>query len=140
MKIEFNQESEFVLEKQDKYADWITRVLNSENALIGPVSYIFCDDNYLLAINQKYLNHDTLTDIITFDYSEGSSVSGDIFISVQRVEENAKDFNVESEVELKRVMAHGLLHLLGYNDKSEEEKRLMRAKEDEKILMFHVEQ
>lgn len=140
MTIEFNQESDFVLEEKDKYADWITRVVYSENSQIGPISYIFCDDNFLLAINQKYLNHDTLTDIITFDYSEGSSVSGDIFISVERVEENAKDFEVDLKVELKRVMAHGVLHLLGFNDKSEEEKELMRAKEDEKILMFHVEQ
>lgn len=140
MIIEFHQESDFILEDQNKYSDWISRVISSENAKSGPISYIFCDDNFLLNINQKYLKHDTLTDIITFDYSEDGSVSGDIFISVERVEDNAKDFEVELDVELKRVMAHGVLHLLGYKDKSEEEKALMRSKEDEKIIMFHVEQ
>ena len=91
-------------------------------------------------MNVDYLNHDTLTDIITFDYCEGSIVSGDVFVSVDRVKENAIDFNVSFADELLRVMAHGTLHLCGYKDKSEEDFVLMRSKEDEKIKLFHVEQ
>ena len=92
------------------------------------MSYIFCDDTYLLDINLQYLNHDTLTDIITFDYSDENTISGDIFISIQRVRDNAKKFNVDFEEELLRVMSHGVLHLLGFNDKTESDKDLMRNK------------
>ena len=99
----------------------------------------FDDDEYLLGINQEYLNHDTFTDIITFDYTQGSRVSADIFISVERVEENAKTFKVSFHQELLRVMVHGTLHLMKYNDKVEEDVVEMRSKEEEKIKMFHVE-
>ena len=92
----------------------------------------------MLKLNEEYLNHDTLTDIISFDYSVGNELHGDIFISVERVRENATDFNVAFENELKRVMAHGVLHYCGYKDKTESDEQIMRSKEDEKIKMFHV--
>jgi rRNA maturation RNase YbeY len=115
-------------------------MLATESSFLGTLNYIFCDDAYLVEINLQYLNHNTLTDIITFDYSDESRVSGDIFISIERVRDNAKDFKVGFEEELKRVMSHGVLHLLGYNDKTDEEKHSMRNKENEMIKLFHVEQ
>ena len=93
----------------------------------------------MLGLNEQYLNHDTLTDIISFDYSVGKELHGDIFISTERVLENAAEFKVTFEEELKRVMVHGVLHYCGYKDKSDEDEKLMRSKEDEKIKMFHVE-
>jgi len=104
------------------------------------LNYIFCDDDYLHEINVKYLDHDDYTDIISFENSVGNILHGDIFISTERVQENAEKFNIEFEEELLRVMAHGLLHFCGYKDKTKEEASLMRKKEDEKIKMFHVEQ
>lgn len=108
--------------------------------MVGEINYIFCTDVYLHEINVKYLEHDTLTDIISFDYTENQVVSGDIFISIERVKENASEFSVAFDVELLRVMAHGILHYCGFKDKSEADEVLMRQKEDEKIKMFHVEQ
>ena len=136
--ISFNYESDFELENESVYSDWISKVISSELKDEGEINYIFCDDNYLLQINQQYLDHDTLTDIISFDYSEGNTLHGDIFISIERVSDNANDFNVSFDEELKRVMAHGVLHYCGYKDKSEEDEKLMRRKEEEKIKMFHV--
>ena len=138
--IELFYECDFNISEENKYVDWIGRVLKSEDAKTGVINYIFCDDDYLIEINRSYLNHDTFTDIITFDYSDKDEVHGDIFISGERVRENALAYKVAFEVELLRVMAHGLLHLVKYNDKSPEETDLMRRKEDEKIKMFHVEQ
>ncbi|UII77624.1 rRNA maturation RNase YbeY [Flagellimonas sp. HMM57] len=137
--IDFHFKSDLILEDKEKYSDWITRVIQSEAHSLGDIDYIFCDDDYLLEINKEYLEHDTLTDIITFDYSEAKFVSGDIFISSDRVEDNATSYGVDFNTELLRVMCHGILHLLGYGDKSEDEQREMRLKEDEKIKMFHVE-
>ena len=94
----------------------------------------------MLKINIEYLNHDTLTDIISFDYTEGDIISGDIFVSIERVKDNAIDFKVTFEEELKRVLAHGVLHYCGYKDKSEQDEKLMREKEEEKMKMFHVKQ
>ena len=137
--IDFNYEVDFELSDINYYSDWLSRVIISESKLEGDLNYIFCDDEYLLGINQQYLNHDTYTDIITFDYCDGDTISGDIFISVERVKDNAQEYSVSFEEELHRVMAHGVLHLLGYKDKSEQEARLMREKENEKIKLFHVE-
>ncbi|MEQ5791051.1 rRNA maturation RNase YbeY [Muricauda sp. NFXS6] len=137
--IAFHFKSELVIQKKTDYADWINRVVNSEGFSVGQIDYIFCTDDYLLKLNKDYLNHDTFTDIITFDYTEGKIISGDIFISTDRVQDNAKKFDVEFSNELKRVMSHGILHLAGFGDKSKEEKDIMRLKEDEKIKMFHVE-
>ena len=111
-----------------------------ENKSEGEINYIFCSDSYLLKINIEHLKHDTLTDIISFDYCIGNEINGDVFISVQRVIENAHEFETEFITELKRVMSHGILHYCGYNDKTEAEEDIMRSKEDEKINLFHVEQ
>ena len=137
--ISFNYENEFELQNEDQIATWISAVILSENKQEGDINYIFCDDDYLLNLNEQYLDHDTLTDIISFDYSVGNELHGDIFISIERVRENAQDFNVTFEEELIRVLVHGVLHYCGYKDKSEEDEQVMRSKEDEKIKMFHVE-
>lgn len=137
--ISFNYESDFNLEQEDVYASWIETIIESENKILGEISYIFCDDDYLHTINMQYLNHDTLTDIISFDYTEGDIISGDIFVSIERVIDNAKDFNVPFDEELKRVLAHGVLHYCGYKDKSDADALVMRSKEEEKIKLFHVE-
>ncbi|MDR6969458.1 rRNA maturation RNase YbeY [Flavobacterium arsenatis] len=138
--ISFNYESDFELDNEMAYAEWLSKVIVSENKKEGDINYIFCDDEYLHKINVEYLQHDTLTDIISFDYSVGNELHGDIFVSVERVEDNAKDFNVSFEEELKRVLVHGVLHYCGYKDKSDKDEALMRQKEEEKMLMFHVEQ
>lgn len=137
--IEFHFKSDWVFENKSDYIDWINRIIDSEGFTLGQVDYIFCTDEYLLQLNQEYLNHDTFTDIITFDYTAGRTISGDIFISTDRVEENAKAFDVDILNELQRVMSHGILHLAGYGDKNPEDAKLMREKEEEKIKMFHVE-
>lgn len=138
--INFNYESDFNLDNEEAIASWLSAVIVSEKKKEGEINYIFCDDDYLHKINLEYLNHDTLTDIISFDYTVGNELNGDIFVSVERVQDNANDFNVSFEEELKRVLVHGVLHYCGYKDKDEESERLMRSKEDEKIAMFHVEQ
>jgi probable rRNA maturation factor len=138
--INFNYESDFNLDNEEAIASWLSKVILSENKKEGEINYIFCDDDYLHNINMEYLNHDTLTDIISFDYSMGNELHGDVFVSVERVADNAADFKVSFEEELKRVMVHGVLHYCGYKDKSEEDAALMRSKEDEKIALFHVEQ
>ena len=138
--IYFNYETEFNLDNEEALSKWISAVIISENKKEGELNYIFCDDDYLHKINMEHLGHDTLTDIISFDYSMGNELHGDLFISVQRVSENALDFKVSFEEELKRVIVHGILHYCGYKDKTEADSLLMRSKEDEKISMFHVEQ
>ena len=138
--ISFNYETDFELGNETLFSNWIAKIIESENRLEGEINYIFCDDDYLHKINLQYLNHDTLTDIISFDYSEGNFLQGDIFISIERVQDNATDFNISLLEELKRVMAHGILHYCGYKDKSAEEEKIMRQKEEEKMKMFHVEQ
>ena len=137
--ISFNYELEFQLENEEQYSSWISNVISSENKKEGDINYIFCDDEYILEINKQYLDHDYYTDIISFDYSVGNELHGDIFVSIERVRENAIEFEVTFDEELKRVLAHGVLHYCGYKDKTEEEELLMRTKEDEKIKMFHVE-
>ena len=113
-----------------KKSVWLKNVITNEDKILGNVVYVFCNDNYLLEQNIKFLKHDYLTDIITFDYCKGNVVSGDILISTERVEENAKKYKVEFMLELDRVMVHGLLHLLGYNDKTKEDIKEIRQKED----------
>ncbi|MCM8569644.1 rRNA maturation RNase YbeY [Gramella jeungdoensis] len=138
--INFFSENDFKLVDENKHRIWIENVISSEDKFIGDINYIFCDDEYLHEINLKYLSHDTYTDIISFDNTVGNTLHGDIFISTERVEENAERFEAEFMEELKRVMIHGVLHFCGYQDKSERDKELMRRKEEEKIKMFHVEQ
>lgn len=138
--INFNYETDFELGDEMLFSNWISAIIFSEERVEGEINFIFCDDDYLHKINLEYLQHDTLTDIISFDYCEGKFLHGDVFISVERVAENAKEYNVSFENELKRVMAHGILHYCGYKDKSKDDEVLMRQKENEKIEMFHVEQ
>ena len=138
--INFYSENDFELQEEKSFDTWIKKVISSEEKQLGEINYIFCDDHYLYKINLKFLDHDTYTDIISFDNSEGDELNGDIFISTDRVTENAKEYNVDFSDELKRVMIHGILHLCGYGDKTESEAALMRQKEDEKIALFHVEQ
>lgn len=137
--ISFNYETDFELHNETHYEDWISRIIESEGFDEGEINYIFCDDEYLHKINVEYLDHDTLTDIISFDYTVGNLIQGDIFVSIERVRENAVDFKVSFDEELLRVLAHGVLHYCGYKDKSEADQALMRSKEEEKMQMFHVE-
>lgn len=120
----------FELRSKKVIRRWIDQVVTSENFELGPLTYIFCSDAYLHEMNVKYLNHDTLTDIISFDYSQGSTISGDLFISYERVKENATVFKTNVRNELHRVMIHGVLHLCQYGDKTRSEKKEMRDKED----------
>ena len=138
--INFFSENNFELEDNVAYEKWLQNVIISEEKKEGDINYIFCDDEYLHEINVKYLNHDDYTDVISFDNAVGNILHGDIFISTERVAENAEKFQVSFQEELKRVIAHGLLHFCGYKDKTDDEAQLMREKEDEKIKMFHVEQ
>ncbi len=123
-----NFDSEFLV-------SWISKVVESEKKELGEISYVFCSDEYLLEMNREHLNHDYYTDIITFDYCFENFVSGDLFISIDRVLDNAKDFSSIFKDELDRVCVHGVLHLCGYKDKSDDDEVLMRRKEDEKLLL-----
>jgi rRNA maturation RNase YbeY len=137
--IQYHFETEFKLKPIAKFSDWINGIIRHYQFLPGTLNYIFCDDAYLLELNKKYLSHDTYTDIITFDYTTENQLSGDIFLSVERIRENAGIYGVEFKEELLRVMSHGLLHLMGYKDKTEADSEIMREKENECIEMFHVE-
>jgi probable rRNA maturation factor len=122
---------------RSNYKNWIKQIVLSENKKSGTITYIFCNDEYLLSINKQYLNHNYYTDIISFDYSNSNKISGDIFISMDRIYDNAKLLNTNIQEELLRVMSHGLLHFCGYKDKTESEKNTMRFKEEEKIKIFY---
>lgn len=126
----FNEDVPLPKFKKRIISSWIKQAISNEGFEVGEISFIFCSDSYLLDVNRKYLNHDYFTDIITFDYVENSLVSGDIFISVDRVKENSGLFNVSFFDELKRILIHGILHLTGYNDKSDPEKQVMTQKEN----------
>lgn len=126
----FQEDVRFELKGKALNNRWLKMVAESEVKKLGPLSIIFCSDNYIFDINIKYLQHDYFTDIITFDYCEGDLVSGDLFISIDSVRENALHYQVKFEDELDRVMVHGLLHLIGYDDHTPEETALMRQKED----------
>ncbi|MBO7101950.1 MAG: rRNA maturation RNase YbeY [Bacteroidales bacterium] len=145
MAIRFSVRSgEFKLEEAPKVRQWVAEVVKRRGKSVGNINYLFCDDEYLLEVNRRYLNHDTYTDIITFDYVAGGLVSGDIMISTERVGENAVKFGVSFGQELHRVIIHGVLHLLGQGDKSEAEAREMRRQEEEALgvwnTMFREEQ
>lgn len=129
--IDFNYETNFQLESEEKTSKWIQSCIEEEGFELGEVNYIFCDDSYLHKINVEFLQHDTFTDIISFDYTLGKLVGGDIFISVERVKENADLFKTSFENELHRVIIHGILHYMKYKDKTEEEKEIMRNKEND---------
>ncbi|MEQ8424605.1 MAG: rRNA maturation RNase YbeY [Cyclobacteriaceae bacterium] len=134
MPIRFFEEGvSFKLPHPRKTSNWIKGAVTKEKAIIGELNYIFCQDSYLLSINQEYLNHDSFTDIITFSYPQAGnakSISGDIFISIERVRDNARNLKIPFDSELHRVIIHGVLHLLGYRDKKVADKALMRKKEE----------
>jgi probable rRNA maturation factor len=131
--IDFSYQTEFKLNSGMNVSKWISDVILTEGFVEGDISYVFCDDEFLLGINREFLDHDTLTDIISFDYSLGKQIHGEIYISVERVAENAIRFNSEFNTELHRVIIHGILHYCGYKDKSEATAKLMRLKEDEAL-------
>lgn len=131
--IVFNYETPFELPNEIQTQEWIQKVVADNGFEIGEINYVFCDDNYLHKLNVEFLNHDTLTDIISFDNTLGKLISGDIFISIERVEENAKDFKVSFENELHRVMIHGVLHYMGFKDKSDDDKIKMRNAENQAL-------
>jgi rRNA maturation RNase YbeY len=133
----FKEGVSFRLTNFSAIQNWIKFSTKSEGFSMGEVSFIFCTDSFLLKMNKQYLKHNTLTDIITFDYSEGGVISGDIFISLDRVFENASKFKVSNRDELLRVMIHGVLHLIGYSDKSKSQKSKMREKEDAYLSLWH---
>ena len=120
-----------------EYTAWLEDIILSEEKKLGEINYIFCDDEYLLKVNQDYLQHDYYTDIITFDYVKGKTISGEIFVSLQRISDNASTLSKDYEEELRRVLAHGILHLSGYKDKTEEEEQLMRSKEDHYLAKYY---
>ena len=128
--INFNYETDFTLELEEQISSWISNTIKEEGYKLEEINYVFCDDDYLHKLNVEFLNHDTLTDIISFDYSLGKIVQGDIFISVERVADNAKDFSVSFNDELHRVIIHGVLHYCGYKDKLERDAKVMRGKEN----------
>ena len=128
--IKFHSKTNFILKNKKVIKEWIAKVIDKEQKKLGNINYIFCDDKYLLDKNIKYLDHDTFTDIITFNYSEKDIIHSDIMISIPRVKENSITFDNSFSEELNRVMIHGILHLLGYNDKTERERKEMKEKED----------
>lgn len=132
------EDTDFKLRHKTRIKEWLRLVAESEVFTLGNISVIFCSDNYILDINQKYLQHDYFTDIITFDYSEGDRISGDLFISVDSVRENSVEYGTEFEDELHRVIVHGILHLIGYDDHTEDEIKTMRSKEDYYLSLFEL--
>ena len=140
----FYEETLFKLPNPLKVKNWLKYVAEKEGFDIGELSYIFCSDSFLLNLNQEYLDHNTLTDIITFDYTKNNRISGDIFISIERVFENASKFSTSKDLEILRVAVHGCLHLMGYKDKSKTQKSQMREKENRYLSLwqkkFHVKQ
>lgn len=135
----FAEDLDYHLDNEAKITTWLTQVITAHNFKLDVINYIFCSDEYLLTINKSYLNHDYYTDIITFDNSsEKDCILADIFISIERVQENALDQNVDSTLELHRVIIHGLLHLLGYNDKSQDDQLIMQQKEDACLSLLKI--
>ena len=121
---------------ESNITNWLENLIQSETKKVGEINYIFCDDEYLLQVNKDFLDHDYYTDIITFDYVKGKIISGDIFVSLQRVKDNSSTLSTEYDEELKRVLAHGILHLCGYKDKSQEDETIMREKENYYLNKF----
>jgi probable rRNA maturation factor len=135
--ITFNYETNFKLENEEFLENWIQKVILNHGCEEGEVNYIFCDDIYLHKLNVEFLQHDTLTDIISFDNSIGKLINGDVFISVERVADNAVDFKVSFREELQRVMIHGVLHYLGFKDKTEEDQKEMTLQENKALFILN---
>lgn len=128
--IEFNSEVAFELPYEGEIGAWLRNVILAEGFTLGELSFVFCSDTFLLDINREFLNHDTLTDIITFDYNLGKEVNGEVYISIDRIRENAVEYGVAFINELARVLVHGTLHLCGFRDKTDEEQKTMRGREN----------
>lgn len=137
MAIQFSFQTNYPLKSRTKIKQWIKQVIEAKGKKTGNITYIFCDDEYLLEVNKQYLQHDYYTDVITFDYVENDLISGDIFISTDRVSENALAFGSSETEELHRVIIHGALHLLGLKDKSEKEASQMRQAENEALKLLN---
>lgn len=135
--IDFFSETDFELKDANSYNQWISNIIEEEGFTLGDINFIFCDDEALHKINLEYLNHDTLTDIISFDYSINKELHGDIYISIDRVKENAEVFQVSFENELSRVLIHGILHFMGHKDKTPFEQQQMRALENQAINKYN---
>lgn len=132
----FSEDISFTLKEKNKVRNWIKNTIRSEGKKLRELNFIFCSDAYLLEINKQYLNHDTFTDIVTFDNSESPDlIIGDVFISIERIRENASKYKVAEKDELHRVIIHGTLHLIGYKDKTKSDKSLMTEKEDHHLAM-----
>ena len=137
--IEIKDTGKFKLQDPSKYTEWLKKVIKDDGFTVGEICISFLSDEELWQMNKEYLDHDYYTDIITFDYSEGKVLSGEIFISYERVEDNAASFHVEVGEEFRRVIVHGILHLMGHGDHTDEERSQMRLLEEEKMKLFHVE-
>ncbi|PWK20553.1 rRNA maturation RNase YbeY [Xanthomarina spongicola] len=134
--ISFNSENTFNIDNEEHLSEWLEQVILSEDKKLGEINFVFCNDDYLHKMNVEFLNHDTLTDIISFDYTVGKIIQGDVFISTERVADNALDFKVTFEEELHRVMVHGILHYCGYKDKTEADATIMRSKENHYLQLL----
>jgi len=135
--ITFNYETEFEISNESILENWIDTIISNNDCETGELNFIFCDDEYLYKLNVEFLNHDTFTDVISFDNTLGKLISGDIFISVERVRENAKEYNATFDDELLRVLIHGVLHLLGFKDKSPEDEKMMRSQENDALSFLN---
>ena len=139
MPVNYVSNTDFVLENKDRFSSWVKAVVLSENRTLGDITYAFFNDEDLKLLNIKFLKQDAFTDVLSFDQSLDKTINGDIAVSIDRVKENAKTYKTSFDNELKRVMVHGLLHLLGYSDQTLQEKKVMRKIENDKIKMFLVE-
>ena len=134
--INFNYEIDFELHDGQKVSAWISDTIINEERKEGEINYIFCDDLYLHKLNVEFLDHDTLTDIISFDYTVGNELHGDVFISIDRVKDNAEEYGISVAEEVRRVMVHGVLHYCGYKDKTTEDSKVMRDKENHYLSLL----
>jgi rRNA maturation RNase YbeY len=134
--ITFNYETSFALKEEGRLESWIQTVILNHGYTLGEINFIFCDDQYLHKLNVEFLQHDTLTDVISFDNTIGKIINGDVYISVERVQDNAGDFKVPFIEELQRVMIHGVLHYLGFKDKTSEDKKAMTNQENKALLLL----
>ena len=139
MPVNYVSNTDFVLENKDRFSSWVKAVVFSENRTLGDITYAFFNDEDLKSLNIKFLKQDAFTDVLSFDQTLDKTINGDIAVSIDRVKENAKTYKTSFDNELKRVMVHGLLHLLGYSDQTLQEKKVMRKIENDKIKMFLVE-
>jgi len=135
----FTEQINFTIKNKTKIREWLTQIIRKPKKSVGEINVIFCSDDYLLKLNEQYLGHDTFTDIITFDFVEGRIISGDIFISADRMKENAKLFHVEQTAEMHRLIAHGILHLLGYKDDTPKNREIMTEQEEIALSWWRYE-